>query len=202
MFYRAFKFDDLDKIRERFIAVAPILQKVCIFNNETLIDSSHPLELDSQLASEAPTWSADQVTEVKDVTIRICEDFQDDFIEAVLMSNNDEIEEIYDDARDNLRPIMNLFIAPFSDLLNDENLCSVEKLLYLTLLTTHIVSHCDHWLSLKRHPHHPSPPTPDTAALEKREISEPESDILEKTLDAMARFGAYFEEVRMRFQES
>ncbi|KAH6901303.1 hypothetical protein BKA70DRAFT_1230061 [Coprinopsis sp. MPI-PUGE-AT-0042] len=157
---------------DKFVTIGPILQK-----------------LDVRLADdETATWTKEHTIEVKEAASQACDDFKDAFCESVAIVEDYEIDETSYDALVSLYPIIEPFTVPFFELVREESLENVEKLLCLILFMIHITSYCEYLL-----PSHNPFDWNYAATLKARKMQDldsPADDILRRTLDVMAEFVA------------
>jgi hypothetical protein len=134
------------------------------------------------------TWTKEHILEVKESASQARDDFKDALCESVAMPEDYEIDETSYDALVTLYPIIEPFTVPFFELVKEESLENVEKLLCLILFMIHIVSHCEYLL-----PSHNPFDWNYTARLKMQKLQRsdlPLDDILRHTLDVMTEFVA------------
>ncbi|KAH6901313.1 hypothetical protein BKA70DRAFT_693106 [Coprinopsis sp. MPI-PUGE-AT-0042] len=156
---------------DKFVTIGPILQK-----------------LDVRLADETATWTQERIIEVKEAASQACNDFKDAFCESVAIVEDYEIDETSYDALVSLYPIIEPFTVPFFELVKEESLENVEKLLCLILFMIHITSYCEYLL-----PSHNPFDWNHPATLKARKmqyLDSPPDNILSRTLEVMAEFAA------------
>ncbi|KAH6901307.1 hypothetical protein BKA70DRAFT_692962 [Coprinopsis sp. MPI-PUGE-AT-0042] len=156
---------------DKFVTIGPILQK-----------------LDFRLADETATWTKEHIAKVKEAANQACDDFKDAFCESVAIVEDYEIDETSYDALVSLYPIIEPFTIPFFELVKEESLENVEKLLCLILFMIHITSYCEYLLSSN------NPFDWNYAATLKsrktQDLDSPADNVLRRTLDVMAEFVA------------